>query len=140
VTQARLDDLIRQLIEASVGRGHTTVHFVADGQRPLPDDVKVALYRIAQEALNNIVKYAKANTVSVDLRQQPMGVRLSISDDGVGFDPAAVRSGHMGQRIMRERAESIGARFAVQSEIGHGTIVMVTWNDPDWQESEGEEA
>lgn len=139
VTQARLDELIHQLIEANVGRGQTNIQFVADGQRALPDDVKVALYRIAQEALNNIVKYAKAGNVSVDLRQQPMGVRLSISDDGVGFDPAAVGPGHMGQRIMRERAETIGARFAVQSEIGHGTIVMVTWSDPDWQESEGEE-
>jgi len=69
-----------------------------------------------------------------------MGVRLSISDDGIGFDPAAVGPGHMGQIIMRERAEAIGARFAVQSEIGHGTIVMVTWIDPDWQEPEGEQA
>ena len=140
VTQARLDDLIRQLVEATVGRGRMSVHFAADGQRPLPDDVKIALYRIAQEALNNVVKYAKAGSVSVDLRQQPLGVRLSISDDGVGFDPAAVGPGHMGQIIMRERAEAIGARFAVQSELGHGTIVMVTWNDPEWQGAEGEQA
>ena len=119
-----------------MNRARTTVHLTADGQRALPDDVKIAFYRIAQEALNNVVKYARASNVNVDLRQQPMGARLSISDDGGGFDIAAVGPGHFGQKIMRERAESIGARFTVQSEIGHGTVVMITWNDPDWQEEE----
>lgn len=138
VTKARLEDLVRQLIEATVSRARIPVHFSAEEQRTLPDDVKVAFYRIAQESLNNVVKYAKAQQVTVVLRQQPMGVRLSVSDDGVGFDPAAVGPGHMGQRIMRERAEAIGARFAVQSEIGHGTIVTVTWVDPAWHEP-GEE-
>jgi signal transduction histidine kinase len=139
VTRARLEDLMRQLIEATVSRVRIPVHFSAEGQRTLPDDVKVALYRIAQESLNNVVKYARAQQVTVDLRQQPMGVRLSISDDGVGFDPGAVGPGHMGQRIMRERADAIGARFAVHSEIGHGTVVTVTWLDPTWQEPPEEE-
>jgi signal transduction histidine kinase len=44
----------------------------------------------------------------------------------------------MGQRIMRERAEAIGARFTIQSEVGHGTVVMVTWIDPAWHEPEEE--
>jgi signal transduction histidine kinase len=140
VVQARLDDLVRQLLEATVNRTRATVNFAADGQRPLPDDVKIAFYRIAQEALNNIVKYAKASNIHIDLRQQPQGVRLTISDDGIGFDPDAVGPGHFGQKIMRERAESIGARLTVQSEVGHGTVVMVTWNEPDWQEAEGETA
>ena len=136
VTQAKLEDLVRQLIEATVSRVRIPMHFSAEGQRTLPDEVKVALYRIAQESLNNVVKYARAQQVTVDLRQQPMGVRLSVSDDGVGFDPDAVGPGHMGQRIMRERADAIGARFAVHSEIGHGTVVTVTWLDPTWQETE----
>lgn len=139
VTKANLDDLVRQLIEATMNRARVTADFRNEGRRPLPDDVKIALYRIAQESLNNVVKYAKAKNVTVDLRQQPMGIRLTISDDGIGFDPAAVGPEHMGQRIMRERAEAIGARFAVQSEIGHGTVVMVTWLDPEWQENEEEE-
>ncbi|MFO7631009.1 MAG: two-component regulator propeller domain-containing protein [Caldilinea sp.] len=140
VTKARIEDLVHQLIEATVSRARVSVHFNNEGQRPLPDDVKVALYRIAQESLNNVVKYAKAKNVAVDLRQQPMGLRLTVSDDGIGFDPANVGPERMGQRIMRERAESIGARFAVQSEIGHGTVVMVTWIDPEWQETEEERA
>ena len=138
VTQAKLEDLVRQLIEATVNRARVPVHFSVEGERALPDEVKVALYRIAQESLNNVVKYARAQQVTVDLRQQPMGVRLSISDDGVGFDPTAVAPGHMGQRIMRERADAIGARFAIHSERGHGTAVIVTWLDPAWHESEEE--
>ena len=131
VTQARLEDLVRQLIEAIVGRSRLPVQYHVDGQRPLPDDVKIAIYRIAQEALNNIVKYAKAHQVTVDLRQQPMGVRLTVGDDGVGFDLASVGAGHFGQKIMRERAESIGARLSVQSEPGDGTVVTVIWMDPE---------
>jgi signal transduction histidine kinase/ligand-binding sensor domain-containing protein len=138
VTKANLDDLVRQLVDATVSRARVAIDFTNEGRRPLPDDVKVALYRIAQESLNNVVKYAKAKMVTVDLRQQPMGVRLTISDDGVGFDPADVGSERMGQRIMRERAETINARFAVQSEIGHGTVVMATWLDPAWRETEEE--
>jgi signal transduction histidine kinase len=131
VTQARLEDLVRQLIEAIVGRSRLPVQYHVDGQRPLPDDVKIAIYRIAQESLNNIVKYAKAHQVTVDLRQQPMGVRLTVGDDGVGFDLAAVGAGHFGQKIMRERAESIGARLSVHSEPGDGTVVTVIWMDPE---------
>lgn len=138
VTQAKLEDLVRQLIETTINRARVPVHFSVEGQRALPDEVKVALYRIAQESLNNVVKYARAQQITVDLRQQPMGVRLSISDDGVGFDPTAVEPGHMGQRIMRERADAIGARFAIHSERGHGTAVIVTWLDPAWHEPEEE--
>jgi signal transduction histidine kinase/ligand-binding sensor domain-containing protein len=137
VTQARLEDLIRQLIEATTGRARLPVQYHAQGQRPIPDDVKIAIYRIAQEALNNIVKYAKASQVTVDLRQHSLGVRLTVSDDGVGFDPAAVGVGHLGQKIMRERAEGIGARLAVHSEMGEGTIVTVIWMDPECQEGSG---
>ena len=93
VLQARLEDLVRQLIEATVGRSRATVHVTADGQRALPDDVKIALYRIAQEALNNIGKYAKASNIHVDLRQQLASVRLTVSDDGIGFDPDSVGAG-----------------------------------------------
>lgn len=138
VTQARLDDLIRQLIEATIGRSRLCVQFHADGRRPLPDDVKIAIYRIAQEALNNIVKYAKARQVTVDLRQHALGVRLTVTDDGIGFDPEAVGPGHLGQKIMRERAETIGARLAVHSAVGEGAVVTVIWMDPECKEDGGE--
>jgi signal transduction histidine kinase len=131
VTQARLEDLVRQLIEATIGRARLPVQFHVEGQRPIPDDVKVAIYRIAQESLNNVVKYAKARQVMVDLRQHPLGVRLTVSDDGVGFDERTIGPGHLGQRIMRERAEAISARLSVHSELGEGTVVTVIWMDPE---------
>ena len=131
VDSARLDELLRQLSEATIGRGRLPVLLSVDGQRQLPADVKLTFYRIAQEALNNVVKYAKARQVTMDLRMQPSGVRMAVGDDGIGFDPEAVGPTHLGLRIMRERAEAIGARVSIVSEVGQGTMVIVTWNDPE---------
>jgi signal transduction histidine kinase len=56
------------------------------------------------------------------------GVELCISDDGRGFDPDTIPPDHLGVGIMRERAEAIGATLTIESEVGHGTEVMVVWN------------
>ena len=90
--------------------------------------MQLAFYRITQEALNNIVKHAKATQVIVTLRLDEM-VRLSIVDNGVGFDPASVPPDHLGTRIMRERAEAIGAKYSLYSEPGEGTQISVTWEE-----------
>ena len=97
------------------------------GERELPDEVQVALYRIAQEALNNVVKHAQASHAAVDLYNEPDRVTLYVRDDGRGFDPNEVKAGRMGLGIMRERAEGIGAQFALQSQPGEGTEISVTW-------------
>ena len=104
LTDAALPDLLRQLSEAIIGRARLPIQVSVDGDCCLPPEVQVAFYRIAQEALNNVVKYARATQVGVNLRLQPGSVRLSVMDDGVGFDPAAVLPNHLGLRIMRERA------------------------------------
>ena len=127
LTDAALPDLLRQLSEAVIGRARLPIELVVDGECELPPEVQVAIYRIAQEALNNVVKYARASRVGINLRLQPGTVRLSIMDDGVGFDPAAVPPNHLGLRIMRERAEAIGARLSIYSEPGVGTQVAVNW-------------
>ena len=129
LTQARYEDLLRQLTEAVVGRSRVPVELHVSGQRSLPPDVQVALYRIAQETLNNIVKYARASSVCVDLQMSPAGLLLSIRDNGAGFDPATVRPTSMGMRIMRERAEGIGADLTILSAAGKGTLVEVSWNE-----------
>jgi signal transduction histidine kinase/ligand-binding sensor domain-containing protein len=136
LTQARYEDLLRQLTEAVIGRARLPVELEVTGQRSLPPDVQVALYRIAQEALNNIVKYARASKVCVELHMSQAGLLLSIRDNGAGFDPAAVRPTSMGMRIMRERAEGIGADLTVQSAPGRGTLVEVAWNDTKTKELE----
>jgi signal transduction histidine kinase len=89
--------------------------------------VSSCFYRIAQESLNNIAKYAHAKDVTVELFHQEQELSLSIEDDGVGFDVKAVRGkARLGLVSMGERAMLIGARFSMESRIGYGTRVAVT--------------
>jgi nitrate/nitrite-specific signal transduction histidine kinase len=97
------------------------------GQSDLPADVQVALYRIAQETMNNVAKHSGASEVQLTLRAQPGHLEMRIADDGRGFDANVVSPDHLGLGIMRERAEGIGARMKVDSEPGEGTEVIVVW-------------
>ncbi len=88
-------------------------------------EVKEALYRIGQEALHNIAKHARAARVDLVLSVDPAGLRLEVRDDGIGFDPGAVFPGHLGLKSMRERAERLGGRWAVESAPRQGTRLQV---------------
>jgi PAS domain S-box-containing protein len=90
-----------------------------------PPESRVILYRLAQEALTNVRKHAKAISVSVSVRSEREGTAVAIRDDGIGFvvDPAHPDPGHLGVRSMIERAESAGGRCRVDSEPGRGTTV-----------------
>jgi PAS domain S-box-containing protein len=103
LVQIPLPDLLRQLCESLIGRARLPIEFISDGQAKIPPDVQIALYRITQEALNNIVKHAKATKVIVTL-QLGESVRLVLIDDGSGFDLATVSPDHLGLKIMCERA------------------------------------
>ena len=107
----------------------TRVTLDAEPMPRLPRESEIVLYRIVQEALQNAHKYARGAQVAVRLIRQDRGLRLSIRDDGPGFDPHEVarRAGrsNWGLMSMRERAELIGARFSVASSPGHGTEVTV---------------
>ena len=98
-----------------------------EGDRELRADVTMALYRIAQEALNNVIKHAEATVVDITLLDQPERVALRIRDDGRGFDPQVIPAGHMGISIMAERAQKIGADLQIQSQPNRGAEVSVTW-------------
>jgi two-component system nitrate/nitrite sensor histidine kinase NarX len=130
LTEAELGELLRQLAEAMTGRTRVPVTLTVDGQRALPSDVQIALYRVAQEGLSNVARHAGASAVALSLRAGPEGVELRIRDDGRGFDPALVAPEHFGLRIMRERVDTIGATLAVDSAPGRGTQVVVRWADP----------
>jgi signal transduction histidine kinase len=93
----------------------------------LPAEAQIALYRIAQEALNNIAKHARASQAKVSLHNEPGLVRLRISDDGIGFDPDSALAHQLGLDIMRDRAEAIGAVLRIESQPGHGTRIGVEW-------------
>ncbi|MCL4264029.1 MAG: GAF domain-containing protein [Anaerolineae bacterium] len=127
LAESRLDELLQQLAVVVIGRSRLQVTVTVEGeeQRPLPPDIQVALYRIAQEALNNVVKHAGARQVVVTLRFLPDCVVLSITDDGRGFDPTVTSVSSLGLGIMRERAARIGAALSVESVIGAGTTIQV---------------
>ncbi len=94
----------------------------------LPEHVEIALYRIAQEALQNVVKHARATQADVELRCGASGARLRVTDDGNGFDVGALYDGEAsyGLRSMAERAELVGGRLVVTSRPGLGTTVTGT--------------
>ena len=91
----------------------------------LPLEVEEVLYRIAQEALHNVVKHAGARQVELAVDRRGRDVVLRIRDDGKGFDASAVPEGHLGITGMRARADKIGARYIVTSRPGEGTTVEV---------------
>ena len=130
LVEVPLPTLLRQLSEALTGRARIDIQFASEGERKLPPDVQVALYRIAQEALNNVVKHSKASQAAVILRLGEQ-VRLSITDNGTGFDPEKVTADHLGSKIMSERSDAIGAKFNLYSEPGEGTQMTVTWQDKE---------
>jgi signal transduction histidine kinase len=122
-----LADLLRQLSEAAASRLLIAVTCEATGDVEPPADVKLSVYRIAQEALNNVTKHSSASHVEIHYRAGPQGLRLAIKDDGRGFDPARRASGQMGLGIMRERARHAGARLTVRSAPGAGAEVCIEW-------------
>jgi PAS domain S-box-containing protein len=122
-----LADLLQQLAEATAGRSQLPVAVRAEGQGKLPPDVQIALYRIAQETLNNAAKHSAATQCTVTMRWDANSASLAIADNGRGFDPR-VSETHLGLRIMRERAQTIGAALRVTSERGQGTAVELAWS------------
>jgi signal transduction histidine kinase len=116
--QARLD--------AVEGRVGLETRFEADVDGRLSAQIEEGLYRIAQETLNNALRHANARRVTVQLYQNGRSVVLEVTDDGVGFDPAAAREqGGFGLRSMEERAARLGGNLILQSSPGQGTRVRV---------------
>ena len=118
----------------------TGVRVTVTGVEPQPrltPTEEIALFRIAQEALNNVVKHAQASEASISLRQHAVSLELTITDNGVGFDTErkSIMGGYgMGTSTMRERAEAIGAQLSLDSAPGGGTRVRVElpWPPAAW--------
>jgi signal transduction histidine kinase len=129
LAEAKLPDLLRQLTEAVVGRTGLDIHLEVQPDIYLPSEVNITLYRIAQEAMTNIVKHAHAGQVWIRCRKlaSETGLQMQVEDDGCGFDLKAVSPDHFGLYNMRERAESVHARLEIASRIGRGTLLTVTW-------------
>jgi PAS domain S-box-containing protein len=124
---AELGDLLRLLGNAFTGRTNIPARVTVLGQGVLPAEVQVAIYRVCQEALNNVAKHARASLVEINLEHEENAIELSIRDDGQGFDSEQTTSGHYGLSMMQERAEGVGARLSITSQPGQGTELTIHW-------------
>ena len=125
-----LADLLQQLTEAVVGRTRIPIELEVNGScPPLPPDVQIACYRVAQEALNNVAKHARASSASITLDCEPHSIILTVRDDGQGFEFDWIKPKNLGLTIMKERAESIDAQLSIDSQPGEGTQVNFVWNN-----------
>jgi signal transduction histidine kinase len=120
-------DLLRQLAESITGRTRIPVAVDIHGRCALSPEIKIALYRIAQEALNNVAKHSEATQAKVTLTCQAEKIELIISDNGKGFDVSTVKPDNFGLGIMTERARGIGASVDIDSRPGQGTRVIMLW-------------
>ena len=125
-----LDQLLDRLGDSLAGQADVTVNIKTDIETPPPQEVKEAMYRIAQEAFNNIAKHAQAANVLASVVSDQEGALLVVEDDGVGLDVDAVEGDHHGLAIMRERAEEIGARLRIDRMVPAGTRLTVEWAAP----------
>jgi signal transduction histidine kinase len=129
-----LDDLglvpaIRWYADSRLGEVgiETAVQVDGVGVRPLPH-VETALFRIVQEAVNNVVRHAEARKVGINILSTEGSVRIDLSDDGKGFDPSVVAGatdGHLGLLGMTERVAILGGEMSVRSQPGVGTTITV---------------
>lgn len=124
-----LKESVRHLCEVARERSGVCVDLqVPSGPLELPGEVADEFHRIAQEAIHNAVRHAGPQSVILRLEPlSPMGVRLSVADDGRGFDPDYPVPGHFGLVGMQERAARVGAAVTIISEIGRGTEVVAAW-------------
>jgi len=126
LAEATLADALRRLADRFDGEVGVPAELnVVGPARPLTTSIEVVLLRVAQEALTNAGKHAKASSVALELAYGTDHIVLSIVDDGIGFDPAALAPGY-GLGAMRTRVEQIGGRLTIDSVAGTGTTIRAS--------------
>jgi signal transduction histidine kinase len=130
ITDKNLGDLIRQLAIMVGNRAGLDVKVHIESQTEVPNEVHFVLYRVAQEALNNIVRHALAHHAEIYFKSELGRVDLMIHDDGRGFDPNTIEAGHLGLSIMQDRIQDIGGTLEITSDKQQGTLLKVLWQAP----------
>lgn len=125
--QMTLTNLVELLAQVMRGRNSLPVHLHLGELPPLPSDVKIGMYRIVQEALNNVAKHSTATQVDIVMTGQNGVVSIQIIDNGQGFEQDDVAASSLGLGIMAERAEAIGADLRIESVVQQGTQVSIRW-------------
>jgi Signal transduction histidine kinase len=126
-THSELPDAIRSMAEQRLQHSGMSLQFDVIGEpTPLSETLQSELLRICQEALQNVLKHSGAQLVHIYMEYENRLLRLSIKDDGKGFEQnAASQRGHFGLIGMRERAEKIGADLKIQSASGQGSLIQI---------------
>jgi signal transduction histidine kinase len=127
-----LPETLRDYLDRQSERTGLAVNLIISSSwTPLPREVEVACFRATQQALANVIRYASARQVQVELRQDAEAVYLTVCDDGVGFDPDSLEQGYispqkLGLTAMRQRIELLGGRWSIESAPGQGTRICVS--------------
>lgn len=123
---------LRELAEGTTALTKVRCVFEAGPSvRSMESSAATHLYRIAQEAVNNALKHGRPSAIKIVLRPQAGGIRLSVEDNGLGFELNAGKTAGLGLRMMRYRAGTIGAFLAIESSPGQGTRVSCEWTPPE---------
>jgi signal transduction histidine kinase len=130
-----LEHALRELLPSVLGEADARFVLVSDlGPERLPAETEVVLYRVARESLLNVARHARARSVQVRVARTPSGVMLTVTDDGVGFTPEQARQrsleGHFGLVGMRERVESNGGRWQLDTAPGRGSRIAAVLPGP----------
>lgn len=136
LAETPLPELVQQLVTALQNHTRATIQADFQGTAHLGEEMQHNLYRIVQEALNNVVRHAQATQVKLTLRCESEHLFLQIEDNGVGFAQGQASPGHMGMRFMQERARQIGASLTVASKVGAGTSVIIAWPGEEGERNE----
>ncbi|MBE0480585.1 MAG: PAS domain S-box protein [Dehalococcoidia bacterium] len=121
---AGLIQAMTTMVEEYAQRTKVKVDFDhSNGLDEVPEEVALASYRIVQESLTNTVRHARASEVKVRLSREQGNLHLEVRDNGIGFDPEAVKKS-TGLTGIRERAQALGGDFSIESDPGKGTLVL----------------
>jgi signal transduction histidine kinase len=122
VGSAGLASAIRVLIRSASEKTTASIDLAVEPVET--DDLsELVIYHLVREALTNTLRHSRASSISVQVSQNEFGIRVSVSDDGIGFDVLAEQEGHYGIQIMRERVQSAGGEIYLDSRPGKGTLV-----------------
>lgn len=127
LAEVTVGDLLRQLVDSIQPRTETPITLATDGNYCIAPQTQVAIYRIVQEAVYNALRHAHATQIEVRLYHEPDQLRVTVADNGQGFDASTIASDSIGLKIMHERAESIAATLTIHSIPGRGTTVQLEW-------------
>jgi signal transduction histidine kinase len=122
-----LETALRKLCEGVSHKKSIHVHFLAKGLRPpTPENVSLCLYRVAQEALQNVIRHSGATEIWINVSQTAASLDLCIADNGRGFENNELRHSGLGLISMRERLRTVHGELRIVSSAGSGTTLMVS--------------